>query len=247
MKKLVVFGDSCAKGIVTDSGRPLPAKPCAVDILGEKLLFDEVENISAFGQTIVKLSERKFVERYIEAIKPGDKVYSVIWIGGNDVDYDWRQVALSPDYPHSSKTGLCAYSEILHNLTAKLKKVSEKVFLVTLLPVNSQRYFDSVISKIADGNAVLKFLDGDVTNISRKQEMFNIEVVKTAYETEVGLIDLRTKLLMLNDCFDYYCADGIHLSQTGQRLAATIISEIIDNEEKSILRSVKNEKFSAFV
>lgn len=115
------------------------------------------------------------------------------------------------------------------------------------MPVNSQRYFDSVISKIADGNAVLKFLDGDVTNISRKQEMFNIEVVKTAYEMEVGLIDLRTKLLMLNDCFDYYCADGIHLSQTGQRLAATIISEIIDNEEKSLLRSVKNEKFSAFV
>ena len=81
MKKLVVFGDSCAKGIVTDSGRPLPAKPCAVDILGEKLLFDEVENISAFGQTIVKLSERKFVERYIEAIKPGDKV---IVLSGKD-------------------------------------------------------------------------------------------------------------------------------------------------------------------
>ena len=76
MKKLVVFGDSCAKGIVTDSGRPLPAKPCAVDILGEKLLFDEVENISAFGQTIVKLSERKFVERYIEAIKPGAVSYT---------------------------------------------------------------------------------------------------------------------------------------------------------------------------
>lgn len=244
MKNLVVFGDSCAKGIVTDSGRPVVAKPCAVDILGERMCFDEVQNISAFGQTIAKMDERKLVDRYVETAS-GD-IYSVIWIGGNDVDYDWRQVALTPDYPHSSKTALKTYSSILHSMVYKLLKVSQKVFLVTLLPVNSQRYFDNVISKIADGDAVLRFLDGDVTNISRKQEMFNIEVVKTAYETGVGLIDLRTELLKRNDCFDYYCADGIHLTERGQQLAATIITQIMEDDEKSVFRSVKNQNLSMF-
>lgn len=244
MKKLVVFGDSCAKGIVTDSGRPVAAKPCAVDILGERMCFDEVQNISAFGQTIAKMDERKLVDRYVETAS-GD-IYSVIWIGGNDVDYDWRQVALTPDYPHSSKTALKTYSSILHSMVHKLLTVSQKVFLVTLLPVNSQRYFDNVISKIADGDAVLRFLDGDVTNISRKQEMFNIEVVKTAYETGVGLIDLRTELLKRNDCFDYYCADGIHLTERGQQLAATIITQIMEDDEKSVFRSAKNQNLSMF-
>ena len=97
------------------------------------------------------------------------------------------------------------------------------MFLLTLPPVFSQLYFSNVISKLADGDNVLRFLNGDVSNIYRHQELFNNEVVKCAFRNDVKLIDIRASLLEDRDCLDKYCIDGVHPNQIGQEFLANKI------------------------
>ncbi|MBR2968124.1 MAG: SGNH/GDSL hydrolase family protein [Clostridia bacterium] len=224
MKNLVVFGDSIPKGIIYEEGKIKRASKIAVDVLGEYYRFDNVYNSSIYGQTLTRLMSKGKIDEYISSVDNSDEKYAAICIGGNDADYDWRSVAASPDLAHSSVTRLEDYSSMLDEAIKKLKQSNHKVFLFTLPPVFSQLYFSNVISKMADGNKVLRFLNGDVSNIYRHQELFNGEVVKCAFRNDVKLVDIRASLLDDRDCLNKYCIDGVHPNQKGQEfLAKTVI------------------------
>lgn len=223
MKNLVVFGDSIPKGIIYESGRIKKAKVCAVDIIAEHFGFDNVKNYSVYGQTLFRLMNRRTIDEYIDGINPHDDNYAAICIGGNDADYDWRTIALSPDEQHLPYTPLEKYAELLDEAVGKLVRSCHKVYLFTLPPVYSHLYFDNVISKIADGESVMRFLSGDVSNIYRHQELFNYEVIRCAYRNGVKLIDIRSALLKDRACSDKYCLDGVHPNESGQSFLANMI------------------------
>ena len=223
MKNLVVFGDSIPKGIIYEDGKIKRAKTVAVDVLGKYYRFDNVYNSSVYGQTLTRLMSKKTIDEYISSCGKDDEKYAAICIGGNDADYNWQRVAASPDAMHGSVTNLDDYAYMLDQAINKLKAAKHKVFLLTLPPVFSQLYFSNVISKLADGDNVLRFLNGDVSNIYRHQELFNNEVVKCAFRNDVKLIDIRASLLEDRDCLDKYCIDGVHPNQKGQEFLANKI------------------------
>lgn len=225
MKNLVIFGDSIPKGIIYEGGRIKRAKICAVDILIDHYKFDSVRNFSVYGQTLARLMKKGTIDEYLKTVDYSAMNYAAICIGGNDADYDWRTIAQSPDEFHLPLTPINEYSKMLDDAVKKLLSAGHKVFLLTLPPVNSQLYFSNVISKIADGENILRFLNGDVSNIYRHQELFNYEVIKCAYTNGVRLLDIRSALLNDIDCYDKYCIDGVHPNEQGQSfLADTIIS-----------------------
>ena len=225
MRNLVIFGDSISKGIIYENGRIKKAKSCAVDILNDYYKFDNVKNYSVYGQTLARLMNKGTIDEYIKTIDRSAKNYAAICIGGNDADYDWRTIALSPDEAHLPLTPIGSYAAMLDIAVKKLLDSGHKVFLFTLPPIYSQLYFNNVISKIADGDNIMRFLGGDVSNIYRHQELFNYEVIKCAYSNEVKLIDIRSALLNDRDCSGKYCLDGIHPNEVGQSfLADSIIS-----------------------
>ncbi len=223
MKNLVVFGDSIPKGIIYDGGRIKKSKVNAVDILGDYYHFDSVNNCSVYGQTLARLVGKGTIDEYIATHNRADENYAAICIGGNDADYDWKSVMLTPYEQHSPVTDLRDYSQMLDDTVKKLVNAGYKVFLLTLPPVFSQLYFTNVISKIADGESVLKFLSGDVSNIYRHQELFNYEIVKCAFRNDVKLIDIRSALLSDIDCFNKYCSDGVHPNEVGQSFLADTV------------------------
>lgn len=223
MKNLVVFGDSIPKGIIYEDGRIKKAKTCAVDILHGYFDFDAVINNSVYGQTLARLMSKNTVDEYLESSDGSGQNYAAICIGGNDADYDWRTVAKSPDCYHSSVTAIGQYAQMLDCAVKKLKQANHQVFLVTLPPVFSQLYFSNVISKIADGDSVLRFLDGDVSNIYRHQELFNYEIIKCAFRNDVKLIDIRAALLGDKSCSEKYCIDGVHPNEMGQSFMANAV------------------------
>lgn len=223
MKNLVIFGDSIPKGIIYENGRIMKAKICAVDILIDHYKFDKVRNFSVYGQTLARLVNKGTVDEYLRTVDPAADNYAAICIGGNDADYDWRTIALSPDETHLPMTPIEKYAAMLDSTVKKLVDTGHKVFLLTLPPVNSQLYFRNVISKIADGDNVMKFLSGDVSNIYRHQELFNYEVIKCAYRNDVKLIDIRSALLEDKDCYGKYCLDGVHPNELGQSFLAESI------------------------
>ena len=227
--KITLFGDSIPKGYTTKGGRIEKVDKDAVSLLEEKYGF-RIENRSAYGQTLHKIYERRMVERYIKDTRGEKDRTAVFCIGGNDSDYDWKAVAAAPKAFHESKTPLSVFEKELDELIKKLKADGVQVLLTTLTPVDSKRYFERVISNVADGEKVLEFLSGDITNINRHQECYNLAVIGAAMKNDCKIIDIRSDFLMQTDYLVKYSDDGIHPNAGGHRVIAKSVMKFIDGK-----------------
>ena len=144
------------------------------------------------------------------------KNVAVIELGGNDADFDWKAVAATPDFCHTSKTSPEEFSVLYKETLDKLLNAGVEVVPCTIPPVMSERYFSNVISKVADGDRVLEFFKGDVDTIYRHQEMFNNEILKNSYAKGLNIIDLRQRFLTSLQFKNLMCRDGIHPNEKGQ-------------------------------
>lgn len=225
--RIALFGDSIPKGYTTKGGKIEKVKDNAVSLLEAKYGF-HIENHSAYGLTLHKLYERGAVEEFLRESRGEKERAAIFCIGGNDSDYDWRAVARDPAGAHESKTPLDVFRKELCELIDKLQAEGVRVLLTTLPPVDSQRYFDRVISKVADGGKVLEFFKGDLTNISRHQERYNLAVIEAGVKKGCKIIDIRSAFLMQRDYLKNYSDDGIHPNEAGHRVIARSVSEFID-------------------
>jgi lysophospholipase L1-like esterase len=151
----------------------------------------------------------------------------VLELGGNDADFDWRKVAENPTANHEPKTPIKEFSTLYKNAIEKLKKAGVCVVACTIVPIDSKRFFDKVIGEIADKNKVLEFFNGDFNTIHRHQEMFNNEILKSAYAYGLPVIDLREKFLVSNDFETLMCLDGIHPNEKGQKTIFDAVNEFV--------------------
>lgn len=227
--KITLFGDSIPKGYTTNGGKIEKVNKDAVSILEEKYGF-HIENRSVYGQTLNKLYERGVIDKYLEETAGQSGRTAVFCIGGNDSDYDWKAVAASPKAFHQSKTPLKVFEKELDELIGKLQKDGVNVLLTTLTPVDSKRYFERVISKVADGEKVLEFLSGDITNINRHQECYNLAVIGAAVKNKCRIIDIRSEFLMQTDYLVNYSDDGIHPNAGGHAVIAKSVMKFIDEK-----------------
>lgn len=76
-------------------------------------------------------------------------------------DYDWKMVVQFPNEQHYPKTTPDKFEKLL-SIIKKLQSNNLKVVLTTIPPIDSKRYFENVIKKVADGSMVLKFLNHDI-------------------------------------------------------------------------------------
>lgn len=218
-KRVAVFGDSISKGIVTSGNKLHRIDANAVSLIADEYGY-EVVDFSRYGQTLKRICERNLIEKFIEGADGSGEEYAVFCIGGNDADYDWRAVSQSPGEDHHPFTQPEEFAKLLDDGVDKLLHAGVKVILTILPPVDSKRYFDNVICNIADGERVLEFFGGDVTNIARSQEVYNYAIIRCAHEHSCPIIDLRTGFLLDRRYLDKYCADGAHPNEEGHRFMA---------------------------
>lgn len=218
-KKVAIFGDSISKGIVYEDGKLRRIDDCVVNLIADEYGF-EIRNFARYGLTLSKLDKKQTVEKFIDETAEEADNYAVLSIGGNDADYDWKAVAQNPFFDHLPNTPVEEFEVLLQNKVKLLISAGIKVILTTIPPVDSKRYFDNVISKIADGQKVLEFFDGDVTNISRHQEVYNYSIIKVATQNACPIIDLRTGFLLDRKYLRNYCIDGIHPNELGHKFMA---------------------------
>lgn len=222
--KVIVIGDSITKGIIFEDNKLSSTQP-AIDIIGNALNL-EIENFSSFGQTIKRVNQKGIVDRIIMQKDKSKTNYAVLCIGGNDSDYDWKQVDKMPQQSHSPKTNLDEFEQIYNQTVTKLKKHGFKVVVCSICPIKAEWYFENVISKIANPQNVLTFLHDDLSNLTRHQELFNNEIIKIATKQNLPFLDIRKIFLQDNACFEYFCKDGCHLTKQGQNLiAAKVITK----------------------
>lgn len=224
-KKVVVFGDSISRGIVSEGDKLVRLEADAASLI-EKQYGYEISNKSRFGLSLKRLCEKRTVEAFIEG-GAEDVDIAVLCIGGNDADYNWEEVGKTPWVDHQPYTSPEEFGQLLCKTVELLQGRGISVLLCTIPPVDSQRYFDNVICKRADGERVLEFLNGDVSNISRHQEVYNYVIIGCARRYSCPIIDLRTGFLLDRFYLSNYCADGIHPNGSGHKfMAEQIVSSL---------------------
>ena len=186
-----------------------------------------MDNRSVFGQSLKRITQRNQFDRYLSTIDTAERNVAVLELGGNDADFNWREVAESPMENHGPQTPLKEFSSLYKSTIEKLQSAGVKVIVCTIVPIDSKRFFDRVIGGIADKNKVLEFFNGDFNTIHRHQEMFNNEILKNAYSYGLPVIDLREKFLESNRFEELMCLDGIHPNQSGQLEIFHAVNEFI--------------------
>ena len=210
MERAFIYGDSLLKATVPDEDMhyrfhlPEVMAQYPTDRL-------EVVNRAKMGATVTK--GLSLVEHDVQ--RGMDARWALVAYGGNDSDFDWEAIAAAPEQEHLPHTVLPEFIEKLRRAVQELTSAGVQPVLMTLPPIDGQRYFQ-FISQRADGGSILRWL-GDVGRIYRHQEMYSDAVAALAMTEGLPLIDVRRQFLPMRDLPRCIAADGIHLTMTGYR------------------------------
>lgn len=228
-EKVVIWGDSLAKGVIWNDARKRHAysNPTAADIAAERLEI-EIINRSKFGCTAPE--GLQIMEHDVENGIICDT--ALIEYGGNDCNFDWAAVSENPESEHFSVTPPEVYLESMRSMVRWLIEKGIRPVMMTLPPIDAERYFRFLVGNRLNPKHILHWL-GDVQQIYRYQEMYSMLVEKVAREFSIQLIDLRQK------CLEYHgfvkrmiCEDGLHLTEEGQRFMGETIADIVKNSTR---------------
>ncbi len=221
-KKVIVWGDSVAKGVVYDEarGRYVLSPVTAASIAGERLGL-EIVNRSRMGATVAE-GERMMTADLARGLTAD---MAIIEYGGNDCDFDWRAVSEAPDAVHDPKTPAPFFEAKLRGMIDTVSRVGIEPVLVTLPPIVSARYFD-FISRGLNAAHILHWL-GDKDHIYRYHERYSAMIQRIARDCGCRLLDLRGEFLSLWNSERLFCSDGIHPNTDGQRFMGEAIVRAI--------------------
>lgn len=213
-----VFGDSIGKGIVLN---PASGRYEIFDLIKSLKTHRNInlKNYSMFGCTITK--GLSLIERHEKKLLKNNPV--ILEFGGNDCNFIWEEVASAPEKDHKPKTMLENFINTYQAAVERIQKTGAKPILLTLPPVNAERFFNHIVQGVSAEN-ILKFLGG-VDMIYRWQEMYSLAVVKLAKKLGVPLIDVRSEFLCRQDLPELLCADGMHPTYKGYELIAKTVYE----------------------
>ena len=211
--KVQIYGDSLMKGVVVDENYHY--KPLAKTLLAELQEATGVETVNRahFGYTVDK--GQAVLQKDLEGGMVSD--FAVIEFGGNDCDFNWPEVAQSPEAVHAPHTPLEKFLGTVTQMTQALKEKGIQPVLMSLPPLDAQRYLNFIGRLGSDTAKILHWL-GDVNRIYRYQEMYSNQIAKLSRKLSLPLIDVRTRFLERRDCGQLIARDGIHLTVAGYRL-----------------------------
>lgn len=220
-KKGFVYGDSLLKATVPEADGKYKFH------LGEVMqrygdAADRVTNRAKFGATV----EKGMALVSHDIARGMDADWALIGYGGNDSDYAWADIAADPTAVHLPRTSLQRFAEVLGQTVTMLRARGVQPVLMTLPPIDAQRYFDFFCRDGLDKNAILSWL-GEIGVIYRHQEMYSDAIATFARREDVPLIDVRRSFLPDHHLDRLIASDGIHLTIPGyERMMDTIFAAV---------------------
>lgn len=135
--------------------------------------------------------------------------YALLEYGGNDCNFNWAEVAETPEEEHLPQTELGLFVQTLSDMADKLTERGVQPVLMTLPPIDAEKYFRFIIRDGISGENLLKWL-GDVQVIYRFQELYSDAVAALAARKGLPCVDVRSLLLPDHRYDTLVSADGIH-------------------------------------
>ena len=219
-KVLKIYGDSILKGVIyNEEDRYVLLEDNGHAKLGQALNM-EVQSSVLFGCTVTK--GMQLLERGMKKGLACDMV--LLEYGGNDCDFLWDEVAARPELDHFPKTSLTKFDETLRTMIALLNSIAIVPVLMTLPPIDSEKFFAHICRKGLDEKNILYWLN-DVYNIGRHQAEYSEQIVKIAADTHTTLIDVRSKFVAYQKQNPLLCEDGIHPNEQGNALIMQILAD----------------------
>jgi acyl-CoA thioesterase I len=215
ISRVDIWGDSILKGVVLDeaAGRYKLLKESAVEAFSRRFSL-KIKNHSRFGCTAPRALEKMAQE--LETGLHTDVV--LLEFGGNDCDFNWREVSDNPDADHEPNTPITVFTETMREMVRALTARGITPLLMSLPPIDSYRYFDWITKpKEICAERILSFL-GDKEYIYRHQELYSLAITRVALEEGVGYVDVRDAFLRERRLDELLCADGIHPNEKGQKI-----------------------------
>lgn len=228
MSKVLLYGDSLLKATMPDGTfrYHFHLNELMKRYTDERI---EVVNRAKMGATIrkgLRLVQHD-MERGVQAL------YALVGYGGNDSDFDWAAIAADPAGEHLPNTELPTFAALLRQTTANLMDRGIQPVLMTLPPIDAERYLRFICRDGLSRERILGWL-GDVQMIYRYQELYSDTVADVARSDGLPLIDVRRAFLSDHRMSQMVAADGIHLTMPGyERLFDTLhawLRERLDGE-----------------
>lgn len=191
-----------------------------------------ITNRSRFGSTI-----SQGYDRLKNDLGKGiDSEYVLLEYGGNDCDFNWQEVSDAPDIDHDPKTPLAAFTDTLGQMVEMLKEVDKKPVLMTLPPIDAERYLQFISRGSVAKDNVLHWL-GDVQMIYRFQELYSNTIRTFAFEHALPLIDVRSRFLDKHNYSSLISRDGIHPSNDGYQLIFSTIADYLNGWSDKVFKA----------
>ncbi len=219
LKKILVLGDSLLRGVVIGQDKKYVQLPDSSVSEVERTVRVDIENSSMFGMTA-----KKALSRFFQKPRNLSGYAVLIEYGGNDCNFDWKQISERPLDEHLPVTPLDEFESNLLNMVKTTRNAGGFPVLMTLPPIHAPKFLDWVTRNGESRENILLWL-GDTEHIYRWQERYNLAINRVALSTGTPIIDVRERFLSYGRYEDYLCEDGMHVNKLGHMLMAdTFIS-----------------------
>lgn len=226
METITAFGDSVLKGVVYEDEH-YKITDDSFQKLCEESLGITIENKAKFGSTITR--GESIFSRNLDAVRESTGEYVILEFGGNDCDFNWKEISEDPDRKHLPMSTIADFTKTYTYIINEIKDMGKTPVLLSLPPIDSARYFKH-ISKGLSGENIMKWMRNDDHYITNWHERYNIEVFKLAIANEVPVIDITSIFLEKKNYSYYLCEDGIHPNKKGHKLIAEAIENHIHSK-----------------
>lgn len=174
----------------------------------------ECENLSKFGCTVTKGA--KCIRNMLE--KNSDCKFIFMNFGGNDSDYNWKEISDFPNRKHSPKTTVEVFTSEYVSLVQLIKSKNITPVLMTLCPINEKAYFDHFCKSLeCNPESVMVWLK-DINRLGENLSRYSEIVLQIADQEQIPVIDIRKTIEKSGDLTRLLYADGIHPNKIGQEL-----------------------------
>lgn len=227
MSEIYAFGDSVLKGVILENDKYKVCKNRFSNIC-ENALNVVIENKAKFGSTI-SIGEKSF-EKNIECLDNPNVEYVVLEFGGNDCDFNWKEISENPDIKHNSNVKINEFVNTYTEIIKIIKSKNKKPVLISLPPIDAQKYINR-FSKGLNKDNIMKWMNYNPCFLTNWHERYNIEVFKLAINNNISIIDITSKFLEQKDYSMFICEDGIHPNEEGHKIIAETIKEHIEKKQ----------------
>lgn len=219
---LQIYGDSIMKAVLVDEQyKYKPISRPLLDRLEEETGMAAV-NRAHFGYTAQR--GQALLEKDLDRGLSCEA--AVLEFGGNDCDFNWAEVAASPDGEHQPHASVERFSDTLLSMIRALQARKIQPILTTLPPLDAQKYLNFIGRLGSDTGKILHWL-GDVQMIYRWQERYSNAVARLADRLSLPLADIRSEFLARRDYCTLIARDGIHLTRPGYELVFSTLSKTL--------------------